>query len=225
MKKIETESLFRDWAEMVRILKKTPTQIEYEQYSKYSINPLRTRFGGWGHAPRELKRYAEEHGLADEWADVLNIIAAEGHDEAGQSRPEGASTDQKRLIDGPVYGQPLRRDALAFGPTNEAGVLFLFGAMAEFLGFIVTRIQTEFPDCEAMRIMEDGRCQRLRAELEYESRNFLRHLHDANNCDLLVCWIHNWPECPMQVVELSKEFKRWQASLSQERAKCPHCQK
>jgi len=22
-------------------------------------------------------------------------------------------------------------------------------------------------------------------------------------CDLIVCWVHNWPECPVEVIELS----------------------
>ena len=41
-------------------------------------------------------------------------------------------------------------------------------------------------------------------EFEYESRNFLRHLHDPSQCDIIVCWKHNWPECPLEVIELSK---------------------
>jgi hypothetical protein len=40
---------------------------------------------------------------------------------------------------------------------------------------------------------------------EYESRNFLVHDHDAKACDLIVCRVHNWPECPdnLEVLELS----------------------
>jgi hypothetical protein len=26
--------------------------------------------------------------------------------------------------------------------------------------------------------------------------------HDVSGCDMIVCWIHNWPECPLEVVEL-----------------------
>jgi hypothetical protein len=63
---------------------------------------------------------------------------------------------------------------------------------------------TEFPDCEAIREVAPGRWQRVRVEFEYESRNFLRHLHDPNQCDLIVCWEHNWAECPLEVVELKK---------------------
>ena len=56
--------------------------------------------------------------------------------------------------------------------------------------------------------MEEGRLQKIRIEFEYESRNFLRHLHNANGCDLIVCWKHNWPECPLEVLELREAVKR-----------------
>jgi hypothetical protein len=41
-------------------------------------------------------------------------------------------------------------------------------------------------------------------EIEFQSRNFLLHHHDAKVCDVIVCWEHNWPECPeeIEVVEL-----------------------
>jgi hypothetical protein len=27
-------------------------------------------------------------------------------------------------------------------------------------------------------------------------------MHDPKGCDLIVCWEHNWPECPLEVLEL-----------------------
>jgi hypothetical protein len=39
-------------------------------------------------------------------------------------------------------------------------------------------------------------------ELEQESKNFLKHGHDPNGCDAIVCWEHNWEECPLEVIEL-----------------------
>ena len=105
----------------------------------------------------------------------------------------------------PVYGSPLRAASLAHAPTNEMGVIYLFGMLAGELGFMVTRMQKEFPDCEAMLQVEPDQWQRLRLEFEFESRNFLVHDHDARACDLIVCWVHNWPECPedLEVLELS----------------------
>jgi len=87
---------------------------------------------------------------------------------------------------------------------NELGVVFLFGMVARQRGFVVMRIQMGFPDCEAMRKIDEQTWQMVRIEFEHESRNFLRHGHPPSGCDLIVCWIHNWPECPVEVLELSK---------------------
>jgi hypothetical protein len=65
-------------------------------------------------------------------------------------------------------------------------------------------VQAEFPDCEALRMVAPNRQQRVRIEFEFESRNFERHGHDPKGCDLIVCWEHNWQECPLQVLELKK---------------------
>jgi hypothetical protein len=29
-------------------------------------------------------------------------------------------------------------------------------------------------------------------------------MHEARDCDLIVCWKHNWEDCPLEVLELSK---------------------
>jgi hypothetical protein len=117
--------------------------------------------------------------------------------------PNGAGWRAKILEDRPIYGPLMNPSPLAHGPTNEMGVLFLFGTVAAQLGFVVTWIRSEFPDCEAMILVGPEKWQRIRIEFEYESRNFLKHMHDAKECDLIVCWKHNWPECPLEVLELS----------------------
>jgi hypothetical protein len=94
--------------------------------------------------------------------------------------------------------------ALGLAPTNEMGVVFLFGTVAKDLGYMVVRLQAEFPDCEAYRLIDPERCQLVKVEFEFESRNFLVHGHRIDDCDLIVCWKHNWEGCPLEVVELSK---------------------
>ena len=81
-------------------------------------------------------------------------------------------------------------------------LVFLFGTQAARLGFMVTLVQSEFPDCEAFVEVAPGKLQRLKIEFENESRNFLKHGHDPKGCDLIICWKHNWPECPVEVLEL-----------------------
>jgi hypothetical protein len=110
------------------------------------------------------------------------------------------------LADRLVYGNPLSLAALAHEPVNEDGVIFLFGILAERMGFRVESIQAGYPDCEAKRLVEQGRWQRVLIEFEYASRNFKEHEHDADLCDIIVCWKHNWIQCPktLEVIELSK---------------------
>lgn len=209
----DTELLLRDWAGVVRKLKQLPTIAGYEQMSKYTETPFRGRFGGWKKVPQGFKRYAMEKGWAEEWKDVLKIIDQAGRtkiETAWMSKPT-AEPEEIRIeaegvmrLDCPVYGEAIQRCPMAYGPTNEAGVIYLFGTLAEKLGFIVMRMQTAFPDCEAMRRVQGKRWQPVRIEFEYESRNFLRHGHDTQKCDLIVCWLHNWEDSPLEVLELRK---------------------
>src|SRR5262249_8392546 len=64
-------------------------------------------------------------------------------------------------------------------PTNEQGVVLLFGMVLTELGFLIETVSTHFPDCEAKRLV-DGLWQRLRIEFELRSRNFALHGHDEN---------------------------------------------
>ena len=205
--KLPLEKLFLDWARVVREIKRIPSKSDYESMGKHSITPLRARFGSWGQVPRYLRRYIEEQGRTEEWKDVLALIRAyeEGQDGMEMAAaPECEQNKPRVMTDRPVYGPLIRPYPMIHGPMNESGVLYLFGTVSERLGFVVTLIQTGFPDCLALRLVDVDRWQPVRIEFEYESRNFLRHLHDPSQCDIIVCWKHNWPECPLEVIELSK---------------------
>jgi hypothetical protein len=198
------ELLFRDWADVARRLKKLPSMAEYEATSKYSVRPLRGRFKGWPHVPRGLEEYIVSQGLEGEYEDVLVMIRARCAAEPAQTAAPTWQLAKREPLPGAgkIFGAPLTASPLAFGPTNEQGVVFLFGMLAERLGFVLTRIQTEFPDGEALMRLDEDQWQHVRIEFEYESRNFLKHQHKSSDCDVIVCWSHNWPECPLTVVEL-----------------------
>ena len=89
-------------------------------------------------------------------------------------------------------------------PVNEQGVVFLFGMVARELGYLVEAVQPGYPDCDAKRRIGDGKWQPVRVEFDYESRSFREHGHPVNGCDVIVCWRHNWPDCPpqLEVLEL-----------------------
>jgi hypothetical protein len=128
-----------------------------------------------------------------------------------EERPQaGVPVPHKPKREPVVYGAPLGIAAMAHAPTNEDGVIFLFGVMAAELGFRVERIQRGFPDCEAKREVAPGKWEWTRIEFEYESRNFKEHRHDPAGCDVIVCWRHNWADIPegLEVVELSRFIGR-----------------
>ncbi len=95
---------------------------------------------------------------------------------------------------------------LVYSPINEQGVAFLFGKVAADLNMYVEEIKTGFPDCVARRFIGKG-WERIAIEFEFRSLGFKSHGHDPTQCDVIVCWQHNWPECPMEVVELRKAIR------------------
>ncbi len=101
-----------------------------------------------------------------------------------------------------VLGEPMDFPGLTNEPTTESGVVYVFGLVAERLGFRVRWLQTGFPDCEALRRVGAGKWQPVRIEFEYLSGNFLLHKHPAAGCDLIVCWEDNWAGCPVEVIAL-----------------------
>jgi hypothetical protein len=207
--RVDLKTLFEDWAGVARRVGKLPSISAYNKYSRYSVGPLLTRMGGWTEVPRGLLQFVRESGIGQGWEDVLKM--AEAHENINRYEAKRSSTVSGRTKrDRPVYGYPLAPAALVHAPTNEIGVVYLFGVLSSQLGMVVTRLQTEYPDCEVMREVESGRWQRLNGEFEHESRNFLLHKHDPAKCDLLICWVHNWPECPehIEVLELSSELRR-----------------
>lgn len=94
-------------------------------------------------------------------------------------------------------------------PYSENAVIFAFGFLYKWLEPVLARalmeedsfdkleFRTEYPDAEVVR-----GDKRLRIEFETHSREFKRHLHDEKGCDLIVCWIHDWHECPLKVLDL-----------------------
>lgn len=119
-----------------------------------------------------------------------------------------------KLRDRHTYGNLIDFRGLRHEPVNEDGVVFLFGMVARELGYLVEAVQAGFPDCEAKRQVGPGKWQRVRIEFEFESRNFRDHGHPPEGCDLIVCWRHNWTECPahIEVVELSTVIKTLSSS-------------
>jgi Homing endonuclease associated repeat len=204
-RRIPEEMLFLEWARVVRKLKKIPSIVEFEGASQYTVGPYQRRCRHWTRVPEAMRDFAKTHDCEGDWQDVMDLIRLRDEKELLATGDKWPSWPLKALgirNDRPVYGPAMAPAALVHEPINEMGVVFLFGTQAARLGFMVTVVQAEFPDCEAFVEVAPNRLQRLRIEFENESRNFLKHGHDPKGCDLIVCWKHNWPECPVEVLEL-----------------------
>lgn len=201
--------LLDDWGSVTRKLGRCPSRDEYAANGAYPRHSVKRHFPSWADVGRAFfARSADD----PQWHDVIKIIR--DREDRG-TRPwmihpkiqipvKPFSSSATSNI---AYGEPLDFKFLRNAPTNEAGVVYLFGCLAPRLGFIVEAVQPGFPDCEAKRKDAEGKLRRLRIEFEFESKNFLLHKHDLTACDIIVCWRHNWPECPLEVIDLSTELE------------------
>lgn len=207
--KIREEQLLSDWGQLARSLRRIPTRNEYKLEGSYSASVFERNLGSWSTLPQAFREFAAGK---PEWSDVVELLPEAPQPkslvQAGlDSTPTvGPLPRNVRRSDRPTYGDPIDFRGLRHEPVNEDGVVFLFGMVARELGFLVESVQAGFPDCEAKRQVGAGKWQRVRIEFEFESRNFVEHGHAADGCDIIVCWRHNWPECPreLEVVELSR---------------------
>lgn len=103
-----------------------------------------------------------------------------------------------------LVGERVDLPILNYAPLNEMGVIVLFGYYLQDLGFShLEEIRAGFPDAIAMRPIGNGKFQRVRIEFEFRSASFKSHGHPMDGCDVIVCWIHDWKDCPLEVIELS----------------------
>ena len=103
-----------------------------------------------------------------------------------------------------VRGRPIKIDGMAYAPTNEQGVVSLFGKLATRLGFHIEQIQTPFPDCIARRHGEQ-----CRIEFEYRASNYEGQGHPPRGADIVVCWDNDWESRPpkykhLQIISLRR---------------------
>jgi hypothetical protein len=186
------------------------TQSKFDRLCRYNVSVYKRR--GWGNWIGVLSRFRE-------WAAIhaadFPYMAALPQAPSPTEPPEviqdadGAATPKSPAASwsakgGRRYGSFLNFRGLLHAPLNEQGVVFLFGMVALELGYVVESITPGFPDCEAKRrVSKSGDTwERTRIEFEFESRNFLTHGHRLEDCDVIVCWEDNWPDCPIEVMEL-----------------------
>jgi len=210
--RVEDQALLEDWGKQVRRNRGIHPRHTHLRQGKYDASTIERRFGPWSKLPEAFRKFAKGKR---EWSDVLALLPVPKPNKNPERKPYSASfassnTKQRLpLGDRPAYGNPIDFHGLRHEPVNEQGVVLLFGMVAKQLGFLVEAVQKGFPDCEAKRQIAPERWQRVNIEFEFESRNFRDHRHPLHGCDIIVCWRHNWDECPkhIEVLELSSAVK------------------
>jgi Homing endonuclease associated repeat len=215
-------------AEIARVLRLPNSKLTtgfFERCARISLWVCARRFGSWFHA---LKATAE---TLDPQRDALLLSRIRAHlaghgepsqpaepaagDTASLPQPVAAADLALPATEGEVpgdygilYGDFIHFRGLEHAPINEQGVIFLFGMICRELGYVVEILKTGFPDCAAKRQLRPGVWQRVRIEFEFRSRTFCTHGHDPHQCDVIICWENNWPDCPIEVQELKSVLPR-----------------
>jgi hypothetical protein len=198
------EALLADFHRVVREMGQIPTGIQYDSRGEFSFAVFKKRFGG---IRGTLTRYHVwlEQSIPD--APELELVQIKSrHEIVTQPSPVCISAGSQQWAKGAgvVFGAPISFRGLRHAPTNERGVVYLYGMVSSEIGLIVEAVQSAYPDCEAKRCIDSkqNRWQRVRIEFEFCSSNFKEHGHDPAGCDMIVCWEHDWPDCPLEVIEL-----------------------
>jgi hypothetical protein len=115
---------------------------------------------------------------------------------------------QKAKVKPRVSVEPIDFRGLRYAPASRQGVAYLFGMISDELGFLIESFISEFPDCEGKRCVdqENNQWEPVRIQMEYKSSDFKTRVsakgYDESQCDLIVCWNHNWEDSPIEVLEL-----------------------
>jgi hypothetical protein len=196
-KKIPEEDLFKEFYRVKDEIGHLPSFQELAIRAKYSRGTFENRFGSFSQFKVNAIQFGIKTGLVQP-----DIGQSEIEKHAG--RPKDKSVSYEALKDRPILGERLDFRGLVHAPVNELGVVYLFGMLSEELGFVVESVQAGFPDCEAKRRLPNHHWQRVHIEFEFRSSNFLSHSHDLSKCDLIICWEHDWRNCPIEVISLKE---------------------
>ncbi len=96
------------------------------------------------------------------------------------------------------------------GPVNKMGVIYLFATIHQELGYYINSLQPGYPDCIGERCVDrpNNLWEQVNIHFEYKSSDFKRQNHGECLGDVVVCWRHDWPECPKEVLELRTAIKQ-----------------
>jgi hypothetical protein len=114
-----------------------------------------------------------------------------------------------------VVGELVGKRGIVYAPVNGAGVLLIFSRLLDEFDMLVEEIADDCRHIIARRRVDSGqpgatRWERVKIALAYESNELnqdgLVEKDSQAAPDLLICWQHNWAECPIETFELRSIF-------------------
>jgi hypothetical protein len=212
-KRIPDDELFISLLRIEKTLGRPPNMSEYRAMGgEYSSKPFADRFGAWDAMLQHYSKWKAERGSAAghgrDHADARSVAEDAVDQPDVEQPPEALRSNSHRPPQ--LFGAPIDFRGLRHAPINEQGIVYLFGMVSRELGFSVEALQQGFPDCEG-KCLHDKRRQlwaKARMEFEFRASNFCEHNHKVSECDVIVCWENDWPDCPLRVVELKSEIMR-----------------
>jgi len=215
-KQLSDEDLFQALYKVERKIGHMPGVNDCSAHGDFSTKPYYQRFGKW---PDVLAHYRK--WKSDNSQNLQEVSSQEDIGEtARQNKGDDSSMTENRtpaVLDAKkhrppdqFYGEPIDFRGLRHAPINEQGVVFLFAIVSRELGFNIESIQQGFPDCEGKYLYDRKKklYAKARIEFEYRASSFQEHGHDPNQCDFIVCWENDWPECPVNIIELKTEIMK-----------------
>ena len=142
-------------------------------------------------------------------SDVLNKLLT-----SYQKKGKMVISPPKKERRGTISGEPINFRGMVYAPLNEAGVVLLFSKVMDDLGIVYESSPISGFDMVG-RIKTQQGFELKHFEFEYRSSNFKTHGHDASMVDYLVCWEHDWTNCPeeLEVWELKQIIKNLPAQF------------
>jgi hypothetical protein len=213
--RITDEDLFKALYEVETRIGREPGFTDCSSKCRYSVKPYIRRFGKWPDVRARYKKWKSENEsmlpsiLSHETTNDGEESVRNGKGEKVEVRtPMPSIGTSKKKAPEQFYGEPIDFRGLRHAPINEQGVVFLFAMVSRELGFNIESVQQGFPDCEGKYLFDPKKnlWAKARIEFEYKASNFEQHGHDPDQCDFIVCWVNDWPECPVNVIELKTEI-------------------
>jgi hypothetical protein len=103
-----------------------------------------------------------------------------------------------------LVGPVINIKGMVYGPVEKFGVMFLFARLTDESDFVIEEILPDEPRIIARRQVKGG-LERVEIAFAFNSSE-ARNILSNSQCDILVCWNHDWIGCECEVVELKTQL-------------------